>query len=98
MRVRPGFRGVFIVVIAAAVLATAGAAVAQQAPGGGDTSNGDDVLTTFTHALPAVIAWVLAFTLVMRVLGVLEMGLPSVLLVLAAIVAIVWKYHWLPVH
>ncbi len=98
MRVRPGFRGVLIVVIVAAVLATAGVAVAQQAPGGGDTSTGDDVLTTISHALPAVIAWALAFILVMRVLGVLEMGVSSILLVVAAIVAIVWKYHWLPVH
>ncbi len=105
MRVRPGFRGVSIVVIAAAVLATPGLAVAHQAPGSGsspnlrpDAYNGDDILTTVTHALPAVIAWALAFILVMRVLGLLEMGLPSVLLVVAAIVAIVWKYHWLPVH
>ena len=98
MRVRPGFRGVCIVVIAAAVLATPGLAVAQQAPGGGDTYFGDDILTSVTHALPAFIAWALAFILVMRLLGVLEMSFPSVILVLAAIGAILWRYHWLPVH
>ncbi len=96
MRMRLGFWGVSIVVIAAAVLATAGIAVAQQSPG--DTANGDDILTTVSHALPAFIAWALAFILVMRVLSVLEMGVASIVLVLATIGAILWRYHWLPVH
>jgi hypothetical protein len=95
---RPCLRGVVIVVVAAAVLAAPGFAVAQQASGGGDTFFGDDVLTTVSHALPAFIAWVLAFILVLRLLGILEMSFPSVLLVLATIGAILWRYHWLPVH
>lgn len=98
MRVRPCFSGVCIVIIAAAVLATPGLAMAQQAQGGGDTYFGDDILTSLTHALPAFIAWALAFILVMRLLGVLEMSLPGVLLVLVTIGAILWRYHWLPVH
>lgn len=105
IRLRSGFRGVAIVVIAAAVSATGGIAVAQQAAGGGssqdvrpDIYNGDDILITVTHALPAFIAVALAFILLMRFLGVLEMGFASVLLVLAAIGTIVWKYYWLPTH
>jgi hypothetical protein len=105
MRLRSGFEGVAIVVIAAAVLATGGIAVAQQATGGGssqdvrpDIYNGDDILSTVTHALPAFIAVALALILLMRFLGVFEMGFVSVLLVLAAIGTIVWKYYWLPAH
>lgn len=105
MRLRSGFRGAAIVVIAAAVSATGGVAVAQQAPGGGswqdvrpDIYSGDDILITVTRALPAFIAVALAFILLMRFLGVLEMGFVSVLLLLAAIGTIVWKYYWLPAH
>lgn len=105
MRLRSGFRGAAIVVIAAAVSSTAGVAVAQQAPGGGgwqdvrpDIYNGDAILITVTRALPAFIAVALAFILLMRFLGVLEMGFVSVLLLLAAIGTIVWKYYWLPAH
>lgn len=95
---RPCLRGVVFVVVAAAVLAAPGFAVAQQASGSGDTFFGDDVLTTVSHALPAFIAWALAFILALRVLGVLEMSFPGVLLVLVTIGAILWRYHWLPVH
>ncbi len=94
-----------IVVIAAAISATGGIAAAQQATGGGssqdirpDIYNGDAILITVTHALPAFISGALAFILLMRFLGVLEMGFVSVLLLLAAIGTIVWKYYWLPAH
>lgn len=105
MRLYSGFRGVAIFVIAIVALASAGIAVAQQAAGGGnsqdvrpDIYNGDDILITVTRALPAFIAVALAIILLMRFLGVFEMGFVSVFLVLTAIGTIVWKYYWLPTH
>lgn len=98
MRMCPGFWGISVAVVAAIVLATAGTTVAQQTPESGNTLPGDDILTTLSRALPAVIAWALAFILLMRFLGLLHMGLPSVILVGVTIAALLWRYHWLPVH
>jgi hypothetical protein len=96
----PGIKGVGVVVIAAVVLAAAGITAADQTPNGylrdlrPEVYNGDALLNTVVHALPAFAIGALSFILVMRFVGVLEMGAFSVLVLLATIGGLVWKFYW----
>lgn len=54
------------------------------------------VLDQFPRALPGFVAGVLAIILLAHFLGFFEMGLVIVLVFLAAIGGIVYKFYWLP--
>ncbi len=105
MRARPGVTAVAIIGITIAILSTAAVALADQTPGNETVrdlkdirpdlySGGDTLLGAVAHALPAFAIGALTFILVMRFLGFLEMGAFSVLVLVAIIGGMVWKFYW----
>ncbi len=92
-----------------AFLATGGTAMGQSAPGGNEKSNvrqivdlrkgiyeESHILGQIPRALPAYVAGGLAIILLAHFLGFFEMGLVSILVLLAAIGGIVYKFYWSP--
>jgi hypothetical protein len=103
--VRSRLTAVAILGIAVIVIAAAAVALGDQTPRNETIrdlkdirpdlySGGDSILGAVAHALPAFAVGALTFILVMRFLGFLEMGAFSVLVLVAIIGGIVWKFYW----